>query len=240
MRLKLLIMLFFTVSVTGCVGPRYFINVDGLAAPEKIAALDNQRYILIPGNGEVSPGDLQFQEYAGYVRRALAGKGFVEAGSVEEANIAILVTYGISSPQQNIGSYLIPTWGQTGVASAYSSGTITTNGTNSASYSGTTTYAPTYGVTGYASNTYSYNTYTRGLSLTAYDFQSFLSTGAEVELWRTIAVSTGSSGDLRRVMPMLVAAAQTYMAINTHGEEQLVLRENDDTVVKIRGQRKPD
>lgn len=235
MRLTIGLMLLSTLILTGCMAQRYVVDVDGLAAAERIASLDGERFILIPGNEGVSAGDLQFREYAGYVKKALEARGFIEASTFDDARIAIFVTYGISDPQQNIASYLTPTWGQTGIASARTIGSVTSHGNSSVSYNATTTFTPSYGVTGYANTSYTYETFTRGLSLSAYDLTAYILSGKEIELWRTMAISTGRSGDLRRVMPMLVAAIEPFIATNTGGSMRMALGENEAAVVRIRG-----
>ncbi|WP_197490442.1 hypothetical protein [Halothiobacillus diazotrophicus] len=189
-------------------------------------------YILLPGNKGVTKDDLQFQEYAHYVTRGLAAHGFTPAETVANANVAIVLSYGIGDPQSHQYSYSLPVYGQTGIASSNTYGTLSSYG-NSSSYSGTTTYTPSYGVTGYTSETGSYTTYYRYAQITAYDFQRYLRTKEQRELWKTTVSSTGSSGDLRLVFPILIAAAAPYIATDTGRKIQVVLEESDPSVAAI-------
>ena len=53
--------------------PQLRVSIDSLAAP---AAAEYNTYILLPGNEGVTWDDLQFQEYALYLIRALHAQGF--------------------------------------------------------------------------------------------------------------------------------------------------------------------
>ncbi len=126
-------------------------------------------------------------------------------------------------------------WGQTGVSSSQTYGTATTYG-NSTTYSGTTTYNPTYGITGYSSHTETQTTFFRYALITAYDLKVFRDSQKQVELWRTTVTSTGSSGDLREVFPILIGASVPYIATNTGKQVPVEMRENDNIVRAVKGQ----
>lgn len=147
----IIILFFFMIAVlSGCATVRpqrqYHVEVDSLAAP---TAREKHTYLLLPGNEGITWDDLQFQEYALYVMRVLNSQGFISADKAEDADVAIVLSYGIGDPKTRQYSYALPVWGETGVSSSHTYGTATAYG-NSAYYSGTTTYTPTYGVTGYA------------------------------------------------------------------------------------------
>ncbi len=146
--------------------------------------------------------------------RVLSMKGFVSARNAEEADVAILLFYGIGEPQTTQYSYSLPVWGQTGVSSSHTYGTATAFG-NTASYSGTTTYTPSYGITGYTSHVGTKTTYFRYALISGYDFEAYKETKKEIQLWKTTATSTGPTGDLRQVFPLLVSASAPYIANNT-------------------------
>jgi hypothetical protein len=119
--------------------------------------------------------------------------------------------YGIGEPKQHIASYSLPSFGQIGVASSSTFGTVSSYGTVSA----TTTYTPSYGVTGSTSHAFSYDTYDRWLRLSAIDAAHLKSSGVVESLWRTDVKSTGSSGDLREIFPIMVFAASPYIGNDT-------------------------
>lgn len=207
-------------------------NVSSLASQ---AAQQKRSYIIVPGNKDIRPDDLQFQEYATELSRALQTQGFVPAKDVEDANAIIVLSYGIGDPQTHQYSFALPIYGQTGIASSYTSGVINSYG-GAASYSGMTTYTPTYGVTGYMPVNREFTTYFRYVLVAAYDLGPLRDSKHLVELWQTTIASTGSSGDLRRVYPVLIAAAMPYFATDTGKQVHVRLLESDDAVKLVEGQ----
>lgn len=234
MKLKIvMIPLWLSVLLlSGCANmrpPTFHVNVDSIGD-----ARENKTYILLPGNKDTNPNDLQFKEYASYVNRALQEKGFIQAETFQEANVAIFLGYGIGDPREHQYTYSLPAWGQTGVSSAYTTGTVSSYG-GYGSYSGTTTYTPTYGITGSTTHSGSYTTYFRFMLLDAIDLDEYRKSDKEVQLWKTTVTSSGSSGDLRRVIPILVAASKKYIGTNTGKKVKVELSEEDDQVKAVKG-----
>jgi hypothetical protein len=231
-RFSAVLLLAAALVVSGCATtqPQFSVRVDSISG----GAVDKNSYILLPGNKDTKAEDLQFKEYAAYVNRALIKQGFVPAESFEKANVAIFLVYGLGDPKEHQYSYSIPTWGQTGVSSSYTTGTISSYG-GYGSYSGTTTYTPTYGITGSTAHTGSYTTYFRFMVLDAVDLDEYKKSKKEVQLWKTTVTSSGSSGDLRLVFPILVAASQQYVGKNTGQKVKVDLYEEDERVIGIKG-----
>lgn len=223
------------VLASGCATirpPRLRVSVDSISSD---AAPRKKNYVLLPGNKDTSADDLQFKEFATYVHRALASQGFTLAPSIEDADITIFLAYGMGDPQRHQYTYAIPLWGQTGVSSSTTYGTLSTYG-GFGTYSGTTTYTPTYGITGYSRGVREYTTYFRFLVLDAYDFETLKRENKLVQVWKTVVTSTGSSGDLRRVVPGLVAALSPYLGKNTGRKMEVVIEEDNPAVAEIKGE----
>ena len=229
-----LIIISFIALLVGCAAtgqPTFYVSVDSLASP---IASTKKTYLLIPGNKGISRGDLQFQEYENYLKRVLNAKGYTPASSQDDADLAIVLSYGIGDPQNQQYSYSLPTWGKTGVSSSNTYGTATTYG-NTTSVNATTTYTPTYGVTGSTTHTGTRTTFFRYALITGYDYLEFKQSQKEVQIWKTTISSTGSSGDLRRIFPILMAASAPYIATNTGQKIPVSLYESDNTVKMIKG-----
>lgn len=217
--------------LAGCaVGPRYDVTVSAISDGQN----SGETYALLPSDPDISPTSLQFREFAGYVERALAIKGYTPAENPEQADLAIFISYGIGDPRQHRYSYSMPVMGQTGVSSSSTYGTINTFG-NTATYSGTTTYTPTYGVVGYQQYSGTKTTYFRHLSLTAFDLRHYNMTGEPLQIWRTTVGSRGIVNDLRRVFPILVAASLPYIGVDTGQNIRMVISERSPEVLKIKG-----
>lgn len=213
------------------VAPSFEVEVNSLAGP---GAAERKTFLLLPGNKDTEADDLQFREFAVYVSRVLEGRGFVAADDAAQADLAVVVTYGIGDPQVSQQTYLLPIWGQTGIGSAYTSGTVRHIG-NTSTVAATTTYTPTYGVTGYATQVRSSTSFVRYASLTGYDLKLFKETNRQQQLWSTTITSTGASSDLRRVFPVLMGAASVYVARDTGRRLSLTLFENENRVKWVKG-----
>lgn len=230
---NIFVVLVVSLVLAGCqaTAPRFEVNVDSISAPTNN---ELKRYILLPNNKGITVDNLQYQEYARYVERALATHGFVKANDFNDANVAIFLGYGIGDPQTNQYTYSIPTWGKTGVSSSSTNSTVNVYG-NTATVNSNTTYTPTYGVTGSTTGVSSYTTFTRYLVINALDLNEYKATEKQKQLWRTSVVSTGSSGDLRQVLPVLVAASKPYLSKNTGKQVKVSIREQDQPVLEIKG-----
>lgn len=213
-------------GIGGCAAlrpTRYMVNVDSLAQSE--AAL-KKRYVLFSGKEGVDVDDLQFQEFATYVALVLRENGYLYVANLYDADVAIFLSYGIGDPEIHQYSYSTPIWGQTGVAASTTYGTISTPGGGAATYSGNTTYTPTFGITGSQAHAATSTTYARALSLEAYDVPTYLHGKKMLQVWTTRVVSTGSSGDLRLVLPYMVAAMKPYLGISTGQGVQVEVAQN--------------
>lgn len=153
----------------------------------------------------------QLREFSNHVERALSSKGLVRVASPDQAQTVVFLGFGIGDPKQRVASYSLPTFGQTGVSSSSTFGTVSSMGTVSA----TTSYTPTYGITGSSSHSYSYDTYDRWLRLTAVDGTQLRTSGTLHDLWKTEVKSTGTSGDLRVILPLMAFAASKYIGTDT-------------------------
>ena len=221
------------LSLYGCAMTQKYhvdVDVDSISSPD---ADSKKKYILLSGIKDVKDTDLQFIEYTKYIETALISRGFFKANTIEDANVAIFLVYGMEKPQNNPYRYALPMWGQTGVSSSTTYGSLNTFG-NTATYSGTTTYNPTYGITGFVPGSGSYVNYFGFLILDAVDIDEYKKSQKMNQLWQTTVTSTGSSGDLRLVFPVMVAASKEYLGLNTGKRIQIILSEEDQRVVEIK------
>ncbi|MCE9880649.1 hypothetical protein LZ641_09880 [Hafnia paralvei] len=215
--------------LTGCAAqvPVVSTQVDGKALDN---ALGKRHYILFPDNPKINAHDLSFMEYKKYVMRILDSRGMTPSTDFNSADIAIFLGYGIGEPKTHTYTYSSPVWGQTGISSSNTYGTVSTYGNNS-TYSSNTTYTPTYGVTGYTQNVGSVTYFTRYASLNAYDVQAYKKDKSMIPVWSTTAISVGESGDLRKVMPYMLYAMQPYIGKSTGGNIEVNTSEDDPYIL---------
>jgi hypothetical protein len=227
-KLKEVALLLFTVLLAGCAttpSVRTFrVEVDAI---NNGGAVRDKSYYFAPADSAVNPSDLTYLEYAKIIERALLHKGYVRKEKPREAALVIAIAYGIGEPRQNIYSFSVPVYGQTGIASSYTIGNATS-------------YTPSYGVTGYSSRIGTYTTYRRYVLVMAYDNRAKQLSGRDVQLWKTDITSTGSSGDLRFVFPYMIAAAIPYFGENTQTRVAVDVDENSPVALELRGEPGPN
>jgi hypothetical protein len=211
-------MLFITGCATVEAPTPFYVEVSSLAAP---GAASHRTYVLLSANPEVESGDLQFQEFARYIEYVLQERGFVAAADESKADVAIMLGYGIGDPKTERYSYAVPTFGQTGISSASTIGN-------------TTYFQPSFGVTGYVPVNRTATTYKRHIWIGGYDLGHYRETEEAVQIWSTTITSTGWSGDLRRVFPVMVAAAKAYVATNTQQQREVSLLEDSPEVIQVK------
>jgi hypothetical protein len=71
-------------------------------------------------------------------------------------------------------------------------------------------------------------TYTRFLSLAAYMNDEYKNNETPIEIWRVDVTSTGSSSDIRRVLPYMVASTKDYIGKDSNGTKTVTLHETED------------
>jgi hypothetical protein len=230
---KIIPLLVLASMICGCATPvtSFVVSVDSLNNGKLIS---EKRYLISSGMKDVNADDLQFMEYVSYVKRAFASQGLTVVEDPKDAEIAVFLTYGIGEPKEHAYTYSVPIWGQTGVSSARTFGQVSSFG-NFGTYSSHTTYTPTYGIVGSNTRQGTFITYFRYLVIDAYDLDAYRKSQKEVQVWKTTIASVGSSGDLRRVFPALVAASSPYFGKNTGQKIIVELREDDPKMMEVKG-----
>lgn len=208
----------------------YIVNVDAINNRE---TPQDKTYVINPGNKDIAPGDLQFQEYASYLAKALSGLGYTLADSAKNSGIEIYLSYGVGEPERHEYSYAEPLWGQISAdVNTYTTETRSGDTTHSSSY---TTVTPEYGIMGYSTRTGVYTSYNKFIVIDAYG-TGVKQKGAKLKhLWKTRISSAGSTKDLRKVFPILLAAGAPYIGGNTGEEKEIEFPEESEDVKKLKG-----
>ena len=180
---------------------------------------------------DITPDDLQFQEFAEYVNRALRHQGFTEMRDAGDADVAIFLSDGIGEPRVVQYEQSYPIYGRvsSGGTTTASANTYSSNG----EYSRTniTVNEPSrYGVVGVGTQTVTDVSYDRYIELTAIDTIALRETNDVQEAWRTTISSTGSIRHLRRTFPVILAGALPYVGRNSGSAIEVELRENHPLV----------
>ena len=77
-------------------------------------------------------------------------------------------------------------------------------------------------------------TYQRAINITAYDFKVFKASKELRQVWKVSVTSEGWSGDLREVMPVLLAQARPYFGKSTGRKIDVKSRPDGPEVQAVR------
>ena len=191
---RIIVMFAIAVALVGCVTqPRVkMVNTEIATFHRLPDSLAGMTFVMVPSAEQAN--SLEYSAYAAQVRQGLSSHGLVEA-PVESASIAVSFRYYIDTGKRvNIS---VPVWGQTGVSTASTTGTVSDSGY----YNATTNYTPSYGVTGYRNQ--AINVFTRRLDLVLFDAENRAG-GDQKPLYESHAVSTGTSGQLPVISPLMI------------------------------------
>jgi len=218
------------MQLAACTTVPFTASIDAISSD----AAAPSTYVLLPGNQDTKPTDLNFQEYASYVRRALDSRGYREGTTKQPAKIAIFLSYGVGDPQTHVYSYAVPEYVWISGTTVTTRSTVQVGG-QTHTFQSTTTTPPQYVYGGYRTQTSSYVTYNRFMTLAAYDFAAKRKQNKDVQLWKTTATSMGESGDLRVAFPYLIAAATPFLGANTGQQIKTTVREDNPNLAIARG-----
>jgi hypothetical protein len=216
--------------LSGCAHYHHVI-IDSLSSGIQ---MQNKNFIIVSGNSDNDSSDLQFQEFARYVGKALSPAGYTLVSDPKQADIEIYLSYGVGEPQSHSYSYYEPVYGQTGIdTNTYTMEHHVKGGTVSTT---TTTSTPEYGVTGYTEQTGVYTVYTKFIILDAYDAKTREPDNKLRHLWKTTLSCTGKASTLRRLFPIMIAAGAKHIGTNTIAEVSVDIASDSDEVKKFIGQ----
>ena len=219
--LPLLLALSLTLTLTAC-APRHSISLASRVFPE--AASAGKVCYLVPHGYRLSRDSPDFKEYAGYVARALAERGYTVTDDVTKANLAVALTYGMSAPQ--VVSY-------TGTRAVYG---------YRPAYAGQPNYVPNhqkiYTVTGYEPVTYANVFYMARLGLSARALLPAGGSGSGMvpgeRVWDVNVTDSSPNDDLREAFAAMLAAALEYIGVDSERIVDIDIKNNDPRMKAVR------
>jgi hypothetical protein len=240
---------------TACVGHGLFqvtdppidARVDSLSST---TAASKRTYVILPGNPDVQPLDLQFQEFKLQAERVLQYRGFSAAPDPETADLIIFLAYGLGTPSVSYDYLSPPPPPPTEAPSPPPAAPATQPLAQPIAYSEppapaapppATTHQPPAASSAAQGSSSALPPlrnirYLRYLSLSAIDLAYFNATGELAEVWRTNVSSIGKSDDLRRIVPVMLAAATKRIATGTNGRIEVRVTERHPKARYIRGE----
>lgn len=225
---RLLFSLMIALLLLGCAPRALQVQVDAISNP---AVSDpGKRYLLKSGIANINENDLYFQEISRIVHRSLQQRGFSPVDKSDNAEIVILLNYGVGGGKTERYTYSTPVYDFVG-GDTYTIQETTKDSTGKETTTTSRIYVPlTTRVVGRDIREGSYTTYTAYLLLEARDPKADKDAPA---LWRATAEVTGPGNDLRGLMPVLAAALQPYLGENTGRVITLKLQPDDPQVQQL-------
>ena len=225
------------ILASGCASvPSYEVKVTTHASP---AAIGKRTYVLYSGDQRIPGSDPRFHAFGTYLVRALRAHGMLLRYSADGADVAIFLYYHIGAPREHQYTYSVP------VAHKHSYEYTTPNESQEFCYGSdgcdtVTTFTPethhsTYYTYDNETRTGSYETYLRSIRIVAVDLDAYRATGKAPVLWQTDILSRGSSNDLASVFPILIAAAEPYIATDAGSGIEISLQGDDPRILAIEG-----
>lgn len=230
--------------LTSCVEVTYLNNGYGIRYETSVNSwgqynLYGKTYYIESGDKNTSSSDLEFREYTKYLVENLKLQGAIITTDKKNADLCILMNYSIAD-ESYTESIPIPIWGATGISSintvsntrgsAYGSAYSYGGYTSGSVYGSSTTNARTnvnynYGITGVQNVNRYVKNFARVVNIYAYDN---MDTSAEHRmLWKTNLASSGSSNDLRKVMPYIMYISWGELGHNSDGWQEYQVFEDD-------------
>jgi len=216
---KIILPIITTIALlvtTGCspVTAKYRVTVDAITAPN-ITITPHIGFTVEPLGKNTDRNSLEYQKFESKLYDVLGSKGFVQPYGSSGIEQTIYFDYGIEKTQERTETYVEPdvtigmSWG-----SPYGFYGRHYHPYNNFWYGGgySTTYRKTY--------TY----YNRYITLLAKD-------QFNKELWRVDVSSIGESKNLKKIVPMLLEAAEDYIGKNTEEPVKLILKEKKEEKV---------
>jgi len=169
-----------------------------VSAYHRLGSIAGQTFAVVPTKEQEA--SLEWDSLAKAV-----GDELVKAGAVitPRQDAKYLLSFSYFMGAQGTQTVNLPMFGQTGVSSAMTTGSVRTSG-NTATFSGNTTYTPSFGVTGFMPLQLARNE--RVLVMTIFD-RGEISAGATKPVYEGKVSSIGSCDDVPIVVPFMVTAA---------------------------------
>lgn len=191
--------------MTGCGTP---VTVDALARP----GANTVTYELRSAAPTMKDDELRYHEAAGYVRTALSGKGMFEAPRHVKPDVVVSVAFGVGPPQIRKEVHQVPRF-------------ETPRGSDSPS--------PEL-KTGYEEHVITTITYEKYLRLVAQDSSPAAPGRPPAEIWTVDVTSEGKSRDLRKHLPLLVAASIDFVGKDSRGQKTIRIKDTDADVIFVK------
>lgn len=208
------------------------VKVDSLAKPNAESAVS---YELKNRNPLVADDSLRYQEAANFVRTALSGKGMYEAPPGVKPDIVVDLDYGVGPPVSKKETISEPVYitipGQIRTERVQ----VGTDSQGRPIYQTITVQdPPTTEFAGFREYQITVTVYEKYLKLSARENAPPVEGRPPNEVWTVDVTSEGESRDIRKKLPVLVAASIDYIGKDSQGQKSIRIKDTDSDVAFVK------
>ena len=216
-------MMLSAALLAGCT-TTYELKVDSIAKPR---AADAISYEVRNKNPLVADDSLRFKEAAGFVKTALSGRGMYEAPPNTKADMIIDVDYGVSPPKVKQEMVSEPVYVTVPGQIRTERIQVGTDSQGRPIYQTVTVQdPPTTQFAGFREYMVTLTVYEKYLKMSARENKEATEGKPAPEIWTVDISSEGESRDVRKHLPILVAASIDYVGKDSQGQKTIRLKDN--------------
>ena len=217
--------------LVGCT-TTHTVKVDSLAKPK---AEESISYEIKNRNPLVADDSLRFKEAASLVKTALSGKGLYEAPPNTKPDMVVDLDYGVGPPQMRRETVSEPVYitipGQIRTERVQ----VGTDSQGRPIYQTITVQdPPTTEFAGFREYQITVTVYEKYLKLSARENSEPQEGRPQQEIWTVDVTSEGESRDIRRNLPVLVAASIDYIGADTQGQKTIRIKDTHSDIAFVK------
>lgn len=208
------------------------LKVDSLAKPDAEASIS---YEIKNRNPLVADDSLRYKEAASMVKTALSGKGLYEAPPNTKADMVVDLDYGVGPPQTKRETISEPVYitlpGQIRTERVQ----VGTDSQGRPIYQTITVQdPPTTEFAGFREYIVTIIVYEKYLKLSARENKEAVEGRPPSEIWTVDVTSEGESRDIRKSLPVLVAASIDYIGKDTQGQKTIRIKDSSSDIAFVK------
>jgi hypothetical protein len=208
------------------------VKVDSLAKPNAEASIS---YEIKNRNPLVAEDSLRYKEAKNLVKTALSGKGLYEAPPNVKPDIVVDLDYGVGPPQMKKETVSEPVYitipGQIRTERVQ----VGTDSQGRPIYQTITVQdPPTTEFAGFREYIVTVVVYEKYLKLSAKENAEPVEGRPQQEVWTVDVTSEGESRDIRKNLPVLVAASIDYIGKDSQGQKTIRIKDNSSDIAFVK------
>ncbi|MBI5693591.1 MAG: hypothetical protein HZC55_26235 [Verrucomicrobia bacterium] len=217
--------------LAGCT-TTHVVKVDSLSKPKAENAIS---YEIKNKNPLVADDSLRYQEAANLVKTALSGRGMYEAPPNTKADMVVDLDYGVGPPQMRKETVSEPVYitvpGQIRTERVQ----VGTDSQGRPIYQTITVQdPPTTEFAGFREYIVTVIVYEKYLKLSARENKVAEEGKPQTQIWTVDVTSEGESRDIRKNLPVLVAASIDYIGKDSQGQKTIRIKDTSSDIAFVK------